>query len=150
MDCFNCSKPDCDNDDLTTEDERISQDVRDRFALYARKYGTAKTAADYARSDRRKTCNNNYNRSEKGKERAKKHRKTKKGKETQRRYNSSEKGKASRKRYAQSEKGKECVRRQTQKAIASGKNAERCRAYYQRKKEKKLRELFEKEKQNAG
>ena len=44
-DCFNCSKPDCDNDDLT-RDERISQDVRDRFALYDRKYGAERSLVE--------------------------------------------------------------------------------------------------------
>jgi len=71
------------------------------------------------------------------------HNHTEKGKETLRRYNASEKGKARHKRYMQSEKGKELARRRSQKAVASGKNAERCRAYYQRKKEKMFRELME-------
>lgn len=129
MDCFHCSKPDCDNDSLT-RDERISQDVRDRFAQYERKYGIKRTMADYERSER-------------GKERQKKYFQTKKGKEARRRYNSSEKGKARHREYMKSEKGKEIARRQSQKAIASGKNAEYCRAYYQRKKEKAFRELME-------
>jgi len=51
-------------------------------------------------------------------------------------YNHSDKGKARAKRYEQSEKGKANQRRKTQKKIASGKNAEACRRYYQRKKER--------------
>lgn len=49
-------------------------------------------------------------------------------------YNHSEKGKARAKHYAQSEKGKARDKRKQEKRIASGKNAEYCRAYYQRKK----------------
>lgn len=49
--------------------------------------------------------------------------KVKKRREYQRKYNRSEKGKANN-------------RRKTQKRIASGKNAEYCRAYYYRKKAK--------------
>lgn len=41
-------------------------------------------------------------------------------------------------KYRHSEKGREAERRKTQKKIASGKNAEYCRAYYQRKKLKKM------------
>ena len=142
MDCFHCSKPDCDNDSVT-HDERISQDVRDRFALYERKYGAERVRADYDRSDRGKARNKKYAASEKGKERQNKYWQTEKGKEARRRYNSSEKGKANHKKYMQSEKGKAIRKKQAQRVIASGKNAEYCRAYYQRKKEKQFRELME-------
>lgn len=50
-------------------------------------------------------------------------------------YIHSEKGREAQKRYAQSEKGKANERRKRQRKIASGKNAEYCRAYYQRKKQ---------------
>ena len=50
------------------------------------------------------------------------------------RYEQSEKGKKRQKRYAESEKGKARDKRKQEKRIASGKNAEYCRAYYQRKK----------------
>ncbi len=56
------------------------------------------------------------------------------------RYNHSERGKANLKKYRQSEKGKAMERRKTQKRIASGKNAEYCRNYYRRKKERMLLE----------
>ena len=59
-----------------------------------------------------------------------------KGYYAQWKYNHSEKGKANRKRYKQSEKGKAAERRHTQKRISSGKNAEYCRNYYRRKKER--------------
>lgn len=49
-------------------------------------------------------------------------------------YNHSEKGKERLQRYEQSEKGKARRKRNQAKVIASGKNAEYCRAYYQRKK----------------
>lgn len=62
-----------------------------------------------------------YNHSEKGKARMNK-------------YNNSEKGKERQKRYNNSPKGKERSKRASQRAIASGKNAERCRKYYWRKK----------------
>lgn len=141
-DCFNCGKPDC-NFNGVTHDERISQDVRDRFALYERKYGAERVRADYNRSDRGRERNKRYDASEKGKERQKKYWQTEKGKEARRRYNSSEKGKARHREYMKSEKGKAIRKKQQQKLIASGKNAEYCRAYYQRKKEKQFRELTE-------
>lgn len=49
-------------------------------------------------------------------------------------YNHSDKGKARTKRYVQSEKGREVARRKNQRDIISGKNAERCRRYRERKK----------------
>lgn len=142
MDCFHCCKPDCNNDDLTA-DERISQDVRDRFALYERKYGAKRTAADYERSDRGRERQKKYETTEKAKERRKKYSQSKEGKAAKRRYNSSEKGKASHKKYLKSEKGQDMLKRRKQKLISSGKNAEYCRAYYQRKKEKQLKKLME-------
>ena len=49
-------------------------------------------------------------------------------------YNHSSKGKARQKRYQQTEKGKATAKRKQQKKVTSGKNAEYCRRYYQRKK----------------
>lgn len=54
--------------------------------------------------------------------------------ETMYRYNHSDKGKTRAVRYNNSPKGKERSRRASQKDIESGKNAERCRKYYWRKK----------------
>ena len=72
-----------------------------------------------------------YNHSEKGKARAK-------------RYAQSEKGKARAKRYVLSEKGREVARRKNQRDILSGKNAERCRRYRERKKlQKNLTETMQ-------
>lgn len=50
------------------------------------------------------------------------------------RYNHTDKGRLARMRYNHSYKGKECERRKTQKRVNSGKNAEKCRNYYYRKK----------------
>lgn len=75
-----------------------------------------------------------YFKTEKGKEALKRYSQSPKGKAKQKKYNDSLKGKESRKRYENSEKGKETARRKTKKLIESGKNAERCRAYYYRKK----------------
>lgn len=49
-------------------------------------------------------------------------------------YNHTEKGAERLKRYAKSEKGKANDRRKMQRKIASGKNAEACRRYRERRK----------------
>lgn len=76
-----------------------------------------------------------YNNSKKCKEAQKRYNNSDKGKETQKRYNHSDKGKARLKRYRESEKGKANERRKHQKKIASGRNAEACRRYRERKKQ---------------
>lgn len=53
-------------------------------------------------------------------------------------YIHSEAGKAAQERYNKSEKGKERDKRRAKKRIESGKNAEMCRAYYARNREKIL------------
>lgn len=58
------------------------------------------------------------------------------------RYNLSEKGRARVKKYLESEKGRAMLKRRTQTKIKNGKNAEYCRKYYQRRKERnELRNL---------
>ena len=79
-----------------------------------------------------------YFASEKGKKTIERYHKTEKYKESQRRYNDSEKGVERIKRYMNTEKGKECLKRKSKKRIESGKNAEYCRRYYQKKKMEKL------------
>ena len=79
-----------------------------------------------------------YFSSEKGKKTIERYHKTEKYKESQRRYNDSEKGVERIKRYLNTEKGKECLKRKNKKRIESGKNAEYCRRYYQKKKMEKL------------
>ena len=51
-------------------------------------------------------------------------------------YIHSEAGKAAQERYNKSEKGKERDKRRAKKRIESGKNAEMCRAYYARNRER--------------
>lgn len=79
-----------------------------------------------------------YNHSERGKERNRRYNQSEKRKESQRRYNHSEKGKSARGKYLQSEKGRAMLERKQRRAIESGKNAERCRRYYQKKKAAEL------------
>lgn len=114
MNCFNCTYTDCVYE-LVTDAERKEQDAYDTEIRGSRKHGRGLVLW-------------NYEHSEKGKAKAK-------------RYEQSEKGKARQKKYARSAKGKAVEKRKRQKKIASGKNAEYCRAYYQRKK-------AEREKQN--
>ena len=51
-----------------------------------------------------------------------------------RKYFTSQKGKMAQKRYRDSEKGRAAFKRKQQKDIASGKNAERCKRYYEKHK----------------
>lgn len=128
MDCFNCSLRDCVNNELSTE-ERKAQDEHDREIIYERKNGRELTFAK-------------YNRSENGRARTKKYRNSAKGKETIKNRESTEKAKERYRRYSNSERGKVIRKQYREQLIASGKNAEYCRAYYQRQKEKKLKELI--------
>lgn len=81
-------------------------------------------------------CQKKYSKSEKGREAGIRYLRTEKYKQKQRRYEKSEKGKERRIRYSKTEKGKAKERRKMQQRITSGKNAEYCRNYYYRKKEK--------------
>ena len=123
-DCFHCTKEDCTNDGLTTA-ERKASDEYDIEVIGGRKYGRAAVIWKYEHSEKRKDSHKKYEQSDKGKA-------------AHKRYNNSDKGKAVRERYAQTEKGKETEKRKQQKRIESGKNAERCRRYYQKKKMEKL------------
>ena len=51
---------------------------------------------------------------------------------SKKKYFQSEKGKCAIKRYFASSKGKEAQKRKSQKDIATGKNAEKCKRYYER------------------
>jgi hypothetical protein len=121
MDCFNCQKADCDNDTVTIADVK-RQNALDRAI-------TRENNADGAEPEiqKRREAQRRYAKSEKGKERA-------------RQYIKSDRGKAAQKRYEQSEKGREVRKRVSrenmQKRIANGKNAEACRAYYYRRKQR--------------
>ena len=73
-----------------------------------------------------------YEQSDKGKEAKKRYSQTLRFKEAQKSYFLSEKGIDARNRYLNSEKGKDAQKRKAQKDIDSGKNAERCKRYYER------------------
>lgn len=55
-------------------------------------------------------------------------------KRRQMKYNKSDKGKARLRRYAESEKGKENAHRKAERDRITGRNAEKCRRYRERKK----------------
>lgn len=107
MQCTACMYKDCIYNGVT-DAERKQQDAYDTEVIGGRKYGRGLVVWKYEHTD-------------KGKARAK-------------RYEQSDKGKERQKRYAQSEKGKAVAKKKQQKKIESGKNAEYCRRYYQRKK----------------
>lgn len=128
MDCLNCEYKDCKNNKMT-DAERHAQNQYDNECKKERtseerhnmKKGRRLVIYDYNHTDKAAACREKYEQTEKAKAR-------------RQRYAQSEKGKAAQKRYAQSEKGREAQKRNTQRQIASGKNKEYCKAYYQRKK----------------
>lgn len=120
MDCLRCTKPDCDFDGITPE-ERKAQDEYDSEVRLGRKYGKGIAVWRYNHTEKGKAAAGRYERSDKGRER-------------QKRYEQTEKGRQRQKRYEQSELGKASNKRKQQKRIDSGKNAEYCRRYYQKKK----------------
>lgn len=134
-DCFNCQNPDCDNEEITL-DEIKAQDQFDRLVVNERKYGKARKLWLYEISLKGRLRRSRYIKSAKGKETLRKYAQSAKGREAAKRYAQSEKGKENYKRYMQSEKGKAAAKRKQEKRIANGKNAEYCRRYYRRKKEK--------------
>ena len=111
-DCFNCPYPDC---TATLEDIKRQWKAdrkykrRDSADSVQETAGTVEKAIKiYSYTDEVKT--------------------------RQDKYNSTVKGKARLKKYYKSEKGKENERRKMQRKIDSGKNAECCRRYRERKK----------------
>lgn len=132
MDCFNCALPDCRNDHVT-DTERKAQDAYDKESVKERGERMRKG---------QKTAQYDYEHSDKGKETRRQYRQTPQYKAQQKAYRQTETYKAKMRRHQQTEKGKAAAKRARQKQIASGKNAEYCRAYYQRKKEEALRGLF--------
>lgn len=70
MDCFNCTKPECDFDGITPE-ERKAQDEYDSGVIVGRKYGRELVTWNYNHSEKGKARQRRYDQSEKGKERAK-------------------------------------------------------------------------------
>jgi len=114
MDCLNCVYADCINNDVS-DTERKAQDAYDRESI--------KERIPEERSGLRKGKLGQYDyfHTDKGRAALKRYATSTKGRETQRRYLHTEKGKATQKRYAD-------------KKVASGKNAEYCRRYRERKK----------------
>lgn len=103
-DCFNCQHTDCINNQLTTK-EIIEQNKRDYDLI------PKGELMDFKRASHEDNVRSNHYR-----------------------YNHSDKGREARRKYEQSEKGQEVAKKKSNKKIESGKNAERCRRYYQRKK----------------
>lgn len=163
--CLNCPLPECEYDALEIEDEAESNS-RDMDVLLLRTvarhhangtYSQYVSQRRYNRSDKGRQAQHRYNhsdkgiavkkryeQSDKGKEAKKRYSRTLRGQEAQRRYLLSEKGIDARNRYLNSEKGKEALKRKAQKDIASGKNAERCKRYYERHRAEILAKAKEK------
>ena len=145
MDCLNCSERDCVNDSITVE-ERNKSNEYDAEVRYNRKgkreRGIYESAVKYEQSEKGKARKKKYAESDKGKEAAKKYNQSERRKQYLKEYAKSENHKAALNRYQQSEKGKAARKRIEQKRIESGKNAERCRAYYYKRKQKMLMELM--------
>ena len=127
MDCFNCMRKDC-NVSTVTPEERKAQNELDTDIRGFYKYGKERVAWDYNHSDKGRAAQQRYAQSGKGKA-------------AKSRYFSSDKGKEAQKRYRQTEQGKEVEKRKAQKRIASGKNAEACRRYRERKKAEREAQL---------
>lgn len=127
MDCFNCGKKDCTLNTVTTE-ERKAQDAQDTDIRGFYKFGRERVEWD-------------YNHSEKGKAAQRRYAQSGKGKAAKSRYFKSDKGKDAQKRYRQTEQGKATEKRKADKKIASGKNAEYCRRYRERKKAEREAQL---------
>ncbi len=69
---------------------------------------------------------------------------------SQRKYFTSHKGKMTQKRYRDSDKGRAASKRKDKKDIASGKNAERCKRYYEKHKAEILAKAKAKREKKVG
>ena len=128
-DCFNCPYPDC----TATLDDIKRQWKHNKVYKKRDSADSVPMEAGVNRVIRITLCNlselekvkqTEYNHSPAGKARSKK-------------YEQSDKGKERARRYARSEKGRAAQRRKRQKEYESGKNAEKCRRYRERKKAEK-------------
>ena len=166
-DCLNCPLSECEYDALEIDDEIESKDM-DSEILALRivaKHHADGTYSQYAsqikynRSAKGRMKQNKYNhsakgiltrqryeQSDKGKEAKRRYSRSLRGQEAQKTYFLSEKGIEARNRYLNSEKGKEALKRKAQKDVASGKNAERCKRYYEKHKAEILAKAKEKRK----
>lgn len=122
--CFQCVYADCRYDTLEYMDTKMQDEFDKDLEVVEPEIA------------KHRICQKKYSKSEKGRATWIRYSRTEKYKEKQRRYEKSEKGKERRIRYSKTEKGKAKERKKTQKRIESGKNAEYCRNYYYRKKEK--------------
>jgi hypothetical protein len=140
--CGNCPFADCIKDDVSYE-EMVIQDKFDRQITMENTIVEPEVLKRRERQGKQwfKEAQKRYRQSEKGKLTQKKYNQSEKCKLSQKKYAQSEKGKLAQKRYNQSEKGKATMARKQKKKCESGKNAEYCRRYYQKKKLLALQEI---------
>ena len=138
--CLNCPLPECEYEGLEIEDEVESQ-AMDSEILTLRivaKHHANGTYSQYARqrrynsSDKGRMSQSKYNHSASGIAARKRYEQSEKGKEAKKRYSRTLRGQEAQRRYFNSDKGKEALKRKMEKDIASGKNAEKCKRYYER------------------
>lgn len=157
-DCLNCPLPECEYDGIEIDDEAESKAI-DADIIHIRTidkhymngtYSQYVSNRKYNSSDKGRMRYNKYNRSAKGIAARKKYEQSEKGKEAKKRYSRTLKGKDTQKRYINSAKGKEALQRKREKDIASGKNAERCKRYYEKHKAEILARAKAKREKKVG
>ena len=138
--CLNCPLPECEYEGLEIEDEVESQ-AMDSEILTLRivaKHHANGTYSQYVRqrrynsSAKGRMSQSKYNHSANGIAARKRYEQSEKGKEAKKRYSRTLRGQEAQRRYINSDKGKEALKRKREKDIASGKNAEKCKRYYER------------------
>lgn len=157
-DCLNCPLPECEYDGLETEDEVESKalDLEILSFRIVAKHHANGTYSQYARhrrynrSDKGRMKQHRYNHSANGIAAKKKYEQSDKGKEAKKRYSQTLRFKEAQKRYRDSDKGREAFKRKQQKDVASGKNAERCKRYYERHKAEILAKAKAKREKKEG
>ena len=138
-DCFNCIYVDCRYDGIEKADI-IMQDKFDKELEIVEPeiLRIRERRKRYFSSKKGKEAIERYRKSEKFRENLKRYNNSDKGINRIKEYLRSEKGKETIDRYLKSEKGKEMLKRKQMKKIESGKNAEYCRRYRQKLKERKM------------
>lgn len=134
-DCFSCPYKDCRYSDVEYSDI-LSQDEFDKnlFPCDLSVLNRRKRQSKYSKTEKGKISHHKYQISDKGKASQDAYKKTKRYKITQQRYEKTDNAKERQKKYRTSDKGKISEKKKSAKKIKSGKNAEYCRRYYQRKK----------------
>lgn len=140
-DCFNCQYADCIVEIDTAESDEIESipfivGFPEREIVYGTSYTEAQRRYNHSAEGRERY--KRYEMTGKAKERRRRYCMTEKNKERLKRYEMTDKAKERRERYRNSEKGKAMLKRQQEKRIASGKNAEACRRYREKKKLEKM------------